>query len=157
MECAANDARSARGLGCREQKKHSKKAALHGHREDSFTTHVQRKLKYVEGNTSHTSQSLHSHARDVLQRVPHSQTRFRIFTANGLLYTSSKPMKTPDRRTSTYICMDAVTTTCSSGTPGPLITATTAQPSSIHRRRFTRRHLQPLTLQTVGVMRPEPF
>ena len=108
-----------------------------------------RKLKYVEGNTSHTSQSLHSHARDVLQRVPHSQTRFRRFTANGLLYTSSKPMKTPDRRTSTYICMDAVTTTCSSGTPGPLITATTAQPSSIHRRRFTRRHL--------GVMRPEPF
>jgi len=73
---------------------------------------VQRKLKYVEGNTSHTSQSLHSHARDVLQRVPHSQTRFRRFTANGLLYTSSKPMKTPDRRTSTYICMDAVTTTC---------------------------------------------
>jgi hypothetical protein len=46
----------------------------------SFTTHqhAQRKLKYVKGqNTSHTSHSLHSHARD-MQRVPRSQTRIRV-------------------------------------------------------------------------------
>ena len=45
----------------------------------SFTTHqhVQRKLKYVKVNTSHTLHSLHSYARD-MQRVPRTQTRFRV-------------------------------------------------------------------------------
>ena len=44
----------------------------------SFTTHqhAQTELKSVKGNTSHTSQPLHSHARD-MQRVPRSQTRIR--------------------------------------------------------------------------------
>jgi hypothetical protein len=31
----------------------------------------------VKDNTSHTSHSLHSHARD-MQRVPRSQTRIRV-------------------------------------------------------------------------------
>ena len=44
----------------------------------SFTSHqhAQTELKSVKGSTSHTSQPLHSHARD-MQRVPRSQTRIR--------------------------------------------------------------------------------
>ena len=43
----------------------------------TLSQHVQRKLKYVKGNTSHTLHSLHSYARD-MQRVPRSQTRIRV-------------------------------------------------------------------------------
>ena len=42
-----------------------------------LTVGVKRQTQSVKGNTSHTSQSLHSHARD-MERVPRSQTRFRV-------------------------------------------------------------------------------
>ena len=61
----------------------------------SFTTHqhVQRKLTYVKGkNTSHTSHSLHSHARE-MQRVPRSQTRIRV--AIPRVNPGSEPVQPP--------------------------------------------------------------
>ena len=60
-----------------------------------ITTHqqVQRKLKYVKGkNTSHTSHSLHSHAREK-QRVPRSQTRIRV--AIPRVNPGSEPVQPP--------------------------------------------------------------
>ena len=52
----------------------------------------QSKLKYVKGNTSHTSHSLHSHARD-MQRVPRSQTRVRVaISISQKLVTSHPPL-----------------------------------------------------------------
>ena len=46
------------------------------------------------GNTSHTSQSLHSQARD-MQRVPRSQTRFRV--AIPRVNPGSEPVQPPPR------------------------------------------------------------
>ena len=60
----------------------------------SFTTHqhVQRKLKDVKVNTSHTLHSLHSYARD-MQRVPRSQTRIRV--AIPRVNPGSEPVQPP--------------------------------------------------------------
>ena len=61
----------------------------------TLSQHVQRKLKYmyVKGkNTSHTSHSLHSHARE-MQRVPRSQTRIRV--AVPRVNPGSEPVQPP--------------------------------------------------------------
>ena len=62
----------------------------------SFTTHqhVQRKLKNVKVNTSHTLHSLHSYARD-MQRVPRTQTRFRVAIprVNPMVNPGSEPVQ----------------------------------------------------------------
>jgi hypothetical protein len=115
-----------------------------------------RKGHHSQHTNTYLPQSANSNTWRATPRTRHSRFILMLATCNAYRahrhgsedshsqwFTCSSTPKTPDRATGVH--MDAVTTTCSSGTPGPLITATTAlttaQPSSIHRRRFSRRQL----------------